>query len=178
MTLMVGHGCIAGALSPIAPTGIIANGLMARMGMSGFERQNYLYNLLANTLAAGTAYLAFGGWRLFRQDDEDQRSVPGDAGPAAAIALKHWITLGAIAVLVTGVVGFQVHVGMGAFAAAVVLTLAKVTDEKPAILAIPWGVIVMVCGVTVLTSLWRRRGESTCSRRSWRGSRRIARSRA
>ena len=48
MTLMVGHGCIAGALSPIAPTGIIANGLMARMGMSGFERQNYLYNLLAN----------------------------------------------------------------------------------------------------------------------------------
>ena len=54
MTLMVGHGCIAGALSPIAPTGIIANGLMARMGMSGFERQNYLYNLLANTLAAGT----------------------------------------------------------------------------------------------------------------------------
>ena len=42
MTLMVAHGCIAGALSPIAPTGIIANGLMARMGMSGFERQNYL----------------------------------------------------------------------------------------------------------------------------------------
>ena len=45
MTLMVAHGCIAGALSPIAPTGIIANGLMARMGMSGFERQNYLSNL-------------------------------------------------------------------------------------------------------------------------------------
>ncbi len=65
MTLMVGHGCIAGALSPIAPTGIIANGLMARMGMSGFERQNYLYNLLANALAAGAAYLAFGGLRLW-----------------------------------------------------------------------------------------------------------------
>ena len=42
MTIMVAHGCVAGALSPIAPTGIIANGLMARMGMSGFERQNYL----------------------------------------------------------------------------------------------------------------------------------------
>ena len=41
------------ALSPIAPTGIIANGLMTRMGMSGFEWQNYLYNLIANTLAAG-----------------------------------------------------------------------------------------------------------------------------
>jgi Na+/H+ antiporter NhaD/arsenite permease-like protein len=33
MTIMVAHGCVAGALSPIAPTGISANGLMARMGM-------------------------------------------------------------------------------------------------------------------------------------------------
>ena len=158
MTLMVGHGCIAGALSPIAPTGIIANGLMARMGMSGFERQNYLYNLLANTMAAGTAYLAFGGMRLFRRSHQGQRSIQADSGAAAAIAPRHWITLGTIAVLVTGVVGFQVHVGMGAFAAAALLTLTKAADERPAIQAIPWGVIVMVCGVTVLTSLLEKTG--------------------
>jgi di/tricarboxylate transporter len=158
MTLVVGHGAIAGALSPIAPTGIIANGLMARMGMSGFERQNYLYNLLANALAAGTAYLCFGGLRLRRPMTDDARAAQDTSGPAAMIAWKHWLTLGAIAVLVAGVVGFGVHVGMGAFAAAVLLTLAKVTDEKPAVLTIPWGVIVMVCGVTVLTSLLEKTG--------------------
>jgi di/tricarboxylate transporter len=158
MTLMVGHGCIAGALSPIAPTGIIANGLMARMGMSGFERQNYLYNLLANSLAAGTAYIAFGGVRLFRQTRQDQRSIQGTSDPLAPMAMKHWITLAAIAVLVTGVIGFHVHVGMGAFTAAALLTLIKAADEKPAIQAIPWGVIVMVCGVTVLTSLLEKTG--------------------
>jgi di/tricarboxylate transporter len=158
MTLMVGHGCIAGALSPIAPTGIIANGLMARMGMSGFEHQTYLYNLLANTLAAGTAYLAFGGIRLLRRTDEDEQSVPGNSDQVAAMALRHWITLGAIAVLVIGVVGFQVHVGMGAFAAAVLLILTRAGDERPSIQAIPWGVIVMVCGVTVLTSLLEKTG--------------------
>ncbi len=75
MTIMVAHGCVAGALSPIAPTGIIANGLMARMGMSGFERQNYLSNLLANTLVAALGYLAFGGWRLFRQVMRTSRST-------------------------------------------------------------------------------------------------------
>src|SRR6516165_1283623 len=53
MTIMVAHGCVAGALSPIAPTGIIANGLMDKMRLSGFERQNYLNNLFANALAAG-----------------------------------------------------------------------------------------------------------------------------
>ena len=158
MTLMVAHGCIAGALSPIAPTGIIANGLMARMGMSGYAVQSYMYNLMANTLAAGIGYLAFGGWRLFSQVDLDQAAGHGTSGPVAAMTLKHWITLGAISLLVTGVVGFQIHVGMGAFVAAVVLMLAKVTDEKPAILTIPWGVIMMVCGVTVLTSLLEKTG--------------------
>jgi di/tricarboxylate transporter len=158
MTLMVGHGCIAGALSPIAPTGIIANGLMGRMGMSGFEMQNYLYNLTANALAAGAAYLAFGGPRLWVRIGDDDPSGQSESPPAATMAWNHWLTLGAIVGLVAGVVGFHVHVGMGAFAAATLLTLARATDEKPAVLAIPWSVIMMVCGVTVLTSLLEKTG--------------------
>ena len=71
---------------------------------------------------------------------------------------RHWITLATIAILVVGVVGFRVHVGMGAFAAAVVLILVKVADERPAIAALPWSVIMMVSGVTVLTSLLEKTG--------------------
>ena len=41
---------------------------------------------------------------------------------------------------------------------AVLLTLTKVADEKPAIQSLPWSVIVMVCGVTVLTSLLEKTG--------------------
>jgi len=158
ITLMVAHGCVAGALSPIAPTGIIASGLMFRLGMSGYENQIYLYNFVANMLAAGIGYLTFGGWRLFGRTALTEPAFPGSGGPRAAMTLAHWITLGAIALLVIGVVGFGVHVGLGAFVAAVVLTLAKVTDEKPAILAIPWSVIVMVCGVTVLTAILEKTG--------------------
>ena len=160
MTIMVAHGCIAGALSPIAPTGIIASGLMGRMGMSGFERQNYLSNLLANAAVAALGYVAFGGWRLFRQRLEPgpvAGSLP-EPEPGGTMTLRQWVTLGTIALLVVGVVGFGMHVGMGAFAAAVVLTLAKVTDERPAIPALPWSVIMMVCGVTVLTSLLEKTG--------------------
>jgi Na+/H+ antiporter NhaD/arsenite permease-like protein len=158
MTVMVGHGCIAGALSPIAPTGIIANGLMARMGMSGYEGRTYLYNLVANALAAGMGYLIFGGWRLFRRTHDDQTGDQTVFGPGAAVTLRHWAALGVIVIFFVGVIGFHVHVGMGAFAAAVVLTLAKIADEKRVILEIPWGVIVMVCGVTVLTSLLKETG--------------------
>jgi di/tricarboxylate transporter len=158
MTIMVGHGCIAGALSPIAPMGIIANDVMARMGMSGFERQNYVYNLVANSLAAFAGYFFFGGWRLFGQshvDTQEEHVMP----PAnRALAIKHGVTLATILVLVIAVVGFQMHVGMAAFAAAAILSLVKVTDEKPAILALPWSVIMMVSGVTVLVSLLEKTG--------------------
>jgi di/tricarboxylate transporter len=158
LTIMVAHGCVAGALSPIAPTGIIANSLMARMGMSGFERQNYLYNLAANVLVAGAAYFAFGGIRLFRQTHGNDDSNLGQLDRTARLAGEHWVTLGAIVLLIVGVIAFQVHIGLGAIAAAAVLTLAKVTDEKAIVPALPWSVIMMVCGVTVLTSLLEKTG--------------------
>ena len=47
---------------------------------------------------------------------------------------------------------------MGAFAGAVLLTLIGAADERKSLALIPWGVIVMVCGVTVLTSLLERTG--------------------
>ena len=158
MALMVAHGCIAGALSPIAPTGVIANGLMARMGMSGFETQNYLYNLLANALAAGLGYLVLGGWRLFNRNSD---ALPVNLALHEAkvgVTLSQWITLATVALFFLGVVGCGVHVGMAAATAAVVLSLARIGDDKRAILEIPWSVIMMVCGVTVLTSLVQKTG--------------------
>jgi di/tricarboxylate transporter len=162
MTVMVAHGCVAGALSPIAPTGIIANGWMGRMGMSGFERQNYLSNLAANAAVAALGYLMFGGPRLLgrRYVAGPAEGEGGESGPVPAVGISRSqaATLAAIATLVVGVVGFGVHVGMGAFAAAVVLILAKAADERPAIAALPWSVIVMVCGVTVLMALLEKTG--------------------
>ena len=37
MIIMVGNGAQAGALSPFAPTGVIVNGLMAKIGLAGNE---------------------------------------------------------------------------------------------------------------------------------------------
>ena len=156
--VMVAHGCVAGALSPIAPTGIIANGLMHRLGMSGFERSNYLANLAANAAAAAIGYSLFGGWRLIGRREVDEADVDAAVAADGRMSPAQVVTLAAIAVLVVGVVGFGVHVGLGALAAAVLLILARLADERTAIAGLPWGVIVMVCGVTVLTSLLEKTG--------------------
>jgi Na+/H+ antiporter NhaD/arsenite permease-like protein len=163
MAVMVAHGALAGAVSPLAPTGIIANKLMQNeLHLSGFEVRLYLYNLVSNTLVALAGYLLFGGWRLFGKTYHEDKPLKSD-GIEGDTSQETWTranvtTLVVIGSLIIGVIFFQVHVGMGAMAGAVVLTLLKAADERKAMQAIPWGVILMVCGVTVLTALLEKTG--------------------
>ena len=157
MAIMVGNGANSGALSPIAPTGIIVNGLMARNGLPGFALQSYSYNLLAHAFVAFAGYALFGGLKLFgagpltagRASPSD---VDGDVqnGP---FERRHWITIAVIAALIVSVIAANVHVGMGAFLGAVILVLTGSADDGEAVKRMPWRVIVMVCGVTVLIAL-------------------------
>jgi Na+/H+ antiporter NhaD/arsenite permease-like protein len=152
MAIMVGNGANAGSLSPFAPTGIIVNGSMARIGLTGYEWPTYFNNLVAHVIVAFTGYLILGGWRLFRT------SYAGPAGgtESADFDRKNWMTLAAIAALLIAVIVFRVNVGMGAFAGAVLLAVFGVADHKEAIKKMPWNVIVMVTGVTVLIALLER----------------------
>ena len=160
MAIMVGNGANSGGLSPIAPTGIIVNGLMARNGLPGYALETYLYNLLAHALVAFAGYALFGGLKLFRAGP----STPLRAGREGAVVVpvesaiepferRHWITVAVIAALIVSVIVANVHVGMGAFLGAVILVLTGSADDGEAVKKMPWRVIVMVCGVTVLISL-------------------------
>jgi Na+/H+ antiporter NhaD/arsenite permease-like protein len=163
MAIMVGNGANSGGLSPFAPTGIIVNGIMARNGLPGLEWQTYLYNLLAHTLVAFAGYALFGGLKLFRAERAPSVAAPAATNPIDEAPLsghtfhrRHWITLGTIATLVLSVIFAKVNIGMAAFAGAVVLVLSRSGDDGEAIKRMPWRVIVMVCGVTVLISLVER----------------------
>jgi Na+/H+ antiporter NhaD/arsenite permease-like protein len=165
MAIMVGNGANSGALSPFAPTGIIVNGIMAKNGLPGLELQTYLYNLLAHALVAFTGYALFGGLKLFAGTPApvavsaagaaEVEALP-DSVRVKAFDRSHWITLATIVALVLSVIVWKVNIGMAAFAGAVVLVLSKSADDGEAIKRMPWRVIVMVCGVTVLIALVER----------------------
>lgn len=158
MAIVVAHAALAGALSPVSPTGIIADKLMQeQFGLSGFEMRLFLYNLAANAAVGIGGYLLFGGWRLFGRQHAESAAA-AETAAASAWSWANIVTLVVIIFLIVGVIFFQVHVGMGAFAGAVLLTLLKAADEKKSLQMIPWGVILMVCGVTVLTSLLEKTG--------------------
>ena len=156
MAIMIGNGGNAGALSPIAPAGVIVNGVMDDIGLGGYQALTFLNNMLAQTVIVFAAYFLFGGWRLLGRHYEGTLVMPTSGGESRVMgdfAWKHWLTVGVIATLLTGVIFFNIDVGLGAFAGAIVLALFKAADESEAIELMPWRVIMMVCGVTVLISV-------------------------
>ena len=82
--------------------------------------------------------------------DATGKDATGDEGP---FERRHWITIAVIAALILSVILAKVNVGMGAFLGSVILVLSGSADDGEAIKRMPWRVIVMVCGVTVLISL-------------------------
>jgi Na+/H+ antiporter NhaD/arsenite permease-like protein len=171
--LMVANGANAGNLSPISAVGVLANTKMAGAGIGGHEIKVWLANLIAHALVAIAAYLMLGGYRLSAATSRSPAGVPSlppsrvrdrvpephDDDPRdAALDRRHWITIVVIGAWIVGVVVFRLNVGLAAFGAASLIVLAKAADEVASVRRIPWGVIVMVCGVTVLIALLEKTG--------------------
>jgi di/tricarboxylate transporter len=160
MALMVGNGAQAGALSRFAPTGIIVNNNMRDIGLGGYETNTYLNNLMAHVVVTFAAYFLFGGWKLFTrrrvapveiaQSDQAGGRADSDIVEVEPFDAKHWLTLAVLVTLVIVVIQFKAHVGLAALTGAALLSLLRAADEKDAIKKMPWAVILMVCGVTVL----------------------------
>jgi di/tricarboxylate transporter len=152
--LMVANGANAGNLSPFSSVGIIANGAMAKAGLGGHEWRVWFANFAAHVLVAAVAY----AW-LARH-----RPVPvsvAGAEPALAagrLTTPQRLTVVVIAAWIAGVLGFGVSLGLGAFAASALLLVARAGDELAAVRGVPWGIIIMVCGVSVLIALLEKTG--------------------
>jgi len=154
MAIMVGNGAQSGALSPVAPTGIIVTGLMDKIGLGGFEMRTYIANLLAHAIIAFGGYFLLGGLKLFKnvytggeQDAESTR-----------LNRSHWVTLAVIGVVLVFVLFRNANIGMAAFTGAVVLAALRVADHEQAIRKMPWIPILMVSGVSVLVALLEKTG--------------------
>jgi Na+/H+ antiporter NhaD/arsenite permease-like protein len=160
MTVVVCCGANAGAFSPYAPTGVIANGLLARVGITGQAWPTYINNLVAEGFVGLAGYFLLGGYKLFRRRTAQtverlDEFLLASEGP---LTWNQRLTIAVIVLLIVAVAFFGVDVGMGAFIAAVILTLCRASDEEAAIKAMPWNVILMVTGVTVLISILEKKG--------------------
>jgi len=150
--LAVANGANAGNLSPISAVGVIANSRMAEAGLGGHEGLVMTANLLASVLVAAAAYGLFGGWRLPRVE-VDRATVE-----ETTFTRAHYLTMAVVVCWIAGVLFFDMHLGLSAFAGAVLLVAVGAADETASIRRTPWGIILMVCGMTTLVALLEETG--------------------
>lgn len=151
--LMVANGANAGNLSPVSAVGVIANTTMAGAGLGRHEWKVWAANFVAHALVAAAAYGLFGGGRV----------AGAAAGPevdedCAPLDRHQVLTVAVIAAWIFGVLAARLSLGPSALAAAAVLIAARAAEEARAVRRVPWGVILMVSGVSLLVALLERTG--------------------
>ncbi len=152
MALVVGNGAQAGAMSPLAPPGIISANLLAKQGLTGVGGVLWLNMAIVHVAVSVLAYFLFGGLRLWREHSaarsETLRNIQVAPFDRAQLA-----TIAGVLVLIVGAVFLKLDIGFTAFLIGAVLSLFKAVDEGKAIKGMPWNTILMVTGVTVLVNL-------------------------
>jgi Na+/H+ antiporter NhaD/arsenite permease-like protein len=156
LALMVGVGANAGTLSPVSLTGIISLNLLEQGGLGGHEAAVFISNFVAHMVTAVAAYLLFGGLTLLRENRDAPRIQSETALPP--LTPTHWLTISVLTVWLSIVIAFEANPGLVAFPAAAILILARAADDNTALSSIPWSVIIMVSGVSLLISVLDKTG--------------------
>lgn len=143
MSLVTMGGIMVGGLSPLAINGIVAKQLAAEQGLTNYAPMWLAYGV-SMTIFSFAAYFIFGGLKLQKMEK---------AAKFTAFNKDQLLTLGAILVVLIGVIFFGQDIGLMCFTCAGILLLLGVVDQKKAIAAIPWATILLICGMAVLISV-------------------------
>lgn len=153
MAILVCTGANAGAFSPVSVTGSINLTLVQQIGLSdpGLPLRIFLSVAAIQSITALVAYFAFGGYRLKSQGDPLGEE-------AKALTLPHWLTLLCIALFILSVVLLRAPAPAAAFALASFLTLFRLGDAESSIKALPWGVLLLISGISIMIGLLEKMG--------------------
>lgn len=157
MAIMICTGANAGAFSPVALTGIINTGLMSQIGINDPSVTLQIFFLVASlqSISALLAYFFFAGYRIQKPATTASPLTEANIEP---LNKKQIITLLAILVLVISVVVFHMSVTVGAFVLAGILGLFKIGNADKSLQHLPWGIISLVAGISVLVGLLETTG--------------------
>lgn len=152
MGMMVVHGALGGAFSPITVYGAFVNSTMATVGLPSDPIALFLTPLVVNVVIAVGIFLVLGGRSLVGRTVEPVEA-PGavtgtvtEAPVVGRVGLEQGITLAGIALMAVGSAAFGWDVGVVALAVAIVLRL--VAPRRPDVVGkISWSTVLLICGV-------------------------------
>lgn len=153
MAVLVCTGANAGAFSPVSVTGNINTALIQKIGLTEPLLPLQIFFAVASIQAvtALAAYLLLGGYRV-----RSQAILP--EAPRPVFELRHILTLAAIGLFIVTLVVFQAPAPAAAFALVAALSLFRLGDADASIKALPWGVLLLISGLSILIGLLEKVG--------------------
>ena len=140
-------GAMAGCGSPLSPTAVIGENLSADAGIANVTIPMFASTAICFVIFAIFVYVfIYKGYKLVGENPIKRSELP-------KFDRDHTLTLFAMVVMAVIVLLLKYNVGLVAFFVAVVLNLIGVGDERESLRLMPWGTILMVCGVGVLMEL-------------------------
>lgn len=159
MAIMICTGANAGAFSPLAPTGIVASGLMQAIGLTE-SSLSWMVFVSAALLQAITAAAAYGIFliRRSRRNSKSPLQMHLQQSEAIKVTKIHYATLAIIGLMIAAVTIFEVPLVLAALIASVIMVVAQLGDTEEVLKDIPWSTMIMVCGIAVLIGLMEKTG--------------------
>ncbi|ANY08048.1 SLC13 family permease [Pseudonocardia sp. HH130630-07] len=167
MGMMVVHGALGGAFSPITVYGAFVNSTMERVGLPSDPVVLFVTPLVVNVVIAVVIYLLLGGRSLIGRWVDPAESAPGadeggagGSGAAASgaaatgtavavdtrVRIERGVTLAGIVLMAVGAAAFGWDVGVVALAVAIVLRL--INPGRPDVVGkVSWSTVLLICGV-------------------------------
>ncbi len=168
MTLLVVGAANGAAFSPFAPTGIISNGIIAKMApglgipadqLSGLAWKVHFNSEIVQGLVNFGGFFMLGGLAWMRkQRGASALNIDEIAPKPEPFTSQQIATLVGIAALVLSVIVLKWDVGAVAFGIGAIFMLFGIADDAKAVKVMPWGVILMVCGMSVLIDIMDQAG--------------------
>ncbi|MFM9372589.1 SLC13 family permease [Streptomyces sp. Da 82-17] len=168
MGMMVVHGGMAGAFSPLSVYGVFVNGFLESRDLPVNTLALFATSFVFNTVIALLVYVTMGGRALFGRretitdaptadtpsPDASNADAPNPDAPnpdalrrSNAPTVHQLVTLTGLAAMVVGTVAFGIDIGILATTVAAVLAVVNPTDAKESLTHVSWSTVVLVGGV-------------------------------
>lgn len=168
MGTLISTGMYAGSFSPLNIFGLVVNGIMESEKIPHSPIMLFINCFIFYVLISVVVFFAFGGLRLLKH--HNNRSVlevaaAVEGGNSAVIKTNDhgatWYkiaTLFGIGLLITLALAFKMNMGFGALMIGLVLALMAPKDQGDIIKQMPWGVMLMVCGIMTYVGVMEKVG--------------------
>ncbi|WP_285915244.1 SLC13 family permease [Halomonas elongata] len=167
--MSVNYGALAGANFVSSQSGIIFQGLMVNAGVS--EGEAFINGLAIFASTTVIPLIVITGLVFFTRSKEAMADSLSDIARPTPLTREQKATLTLTLIMMACVllppilqllapgneviafINSRVNIGLIASIFSVIALLMKLGDEKKAVAALPWGTIIMICGVGMLISV-------------------------